>query len=132
MMTCFVAVACRLGVYFNPAVQYVHSCIAVVVLPFDGLPATRWRLTLFIFDSTPRSPPAHRVIRKSHPAIRAAVLPRIKAIVVDEVDRLVDVLSKHAPPKEVEKRKRHARPIAALLERVIHAKPDVQVTGCLF
>lgn len=48
-------------------------------------------------------------------------------MVVDEVDRLVDVLSKHAPPKEVEKRKRHARPIAALLERVLQSSPDVQV-----
>lgn len=51
----------------------------------------------------------------------------MKCIVVDEVDRLVDVLSKHAPPKEVEKRKRHARPIAALLERVLQSSPDVQV-----
>lgn len=48
---------------------------------------------------------------------------------MDEVDRLVDVLSKHAPPQEVEKRKRHARPIVALLERIIETKPDVQVKG---
>lgn len=68
-----------------------------------------------------------RLIRKSRPTVRADVLPRVKCIVVDEVDRLVDVLSKHAPPKEVEKRKRHARPIAALLERVLQSSPDVQV-----
>ena len=68
-----------------------------------------------------------RLVRKSRPAVRAEVLPRVKCIVVDEVDRLVDVLSKHAPPKEVEKRKRHARPIAALLERVLQSSPDAQV-----
>ncbi|CAM9373180.1 unnamed protein product [Laminaria digitata] len=71
-----------------------------------------------------------RLIRKSRPTVRAEVLPRVKCIVVDEVDRLVDVLSKHAPPKEVEKRKRHARPIAALLERVLQSSPDVQVVAC--
>ncbi|CAN0386560.1 unnamed protein product, partial [Ectocarpus sp. 12 AP-2014] len=58
------------------------------------------------------------------------VLPRIKCIVVDEVDRLVDVLSKHAPAKEAEKRKRHARPIAALLERVLAANGEAQVVAC--
>lgn len=68
-----------------------------------------------------------RLIRKSRPTVRAEVLPQVKCIVVDEVDRLVDVLSKHAPPKEVEKRKRHARPIAALLERVLQSSPGVQV-----
>lgn len=71
--------------------------------------------------------PLDRLIRKSRPTVRAEVLPRVKCIVVDEVDRLVDVLSKHAPPKEVEKRKRHARPIAALLERALQSSPDVQV-----
>ena len=74
----------------------------------------------------------YRLIRKSRPTVRADVLPRVKCIVVDEVDRLVDVLSKHAPPKEVEKRKRHARPIAALLERVLQSSPDVQVKKCRF
>ena len=59
------------------------------------------------------------------------MLSRVESIVVDEVDRLVDVLPKNAPPKEAEKRKRHARPIAALLERVIQTKPDVQVKGGL-
>lgn len=73
-------------------------------------------------------PSARRIIRKSRPAAREAVLSRIKCIVVDEVDRLVDVLSKNASPREVEKRKRHARPIVALMERVIQAQPDVQVT----
>ena len=57
------------------------------------------------------------------------MLSRVECLVVDEVDRLVDVLSKHAPPQEVEKRKRHARPIVALLERIIETKPDVQVKG---
>lgn len=77
----------------------------------------------------------HRSIRKSHPSVRAEVMSRVKCLVVDEVDRLVDVVSKHAPPKEVEKRKRHARPIAALLEKILRAKPDVQVTTrllCMF
>lgn len=55
------------------------------------------------------------------------MLPRIKCIVVDEVDRLVDVLSKHAPAREAEKRRRHARPIAALLERVLAANGEAQV-----
>lgn len=55
------------------------------------------------------------------------MLPRIKCIVVDEVDRLVDVLSKHAPTREAEKRKRHARPVAALLERVLTANGEAQV-----
>ncbi|CAM9911981.1 unnamed protein product, partial [Ectocarpus sp. 13 AM-2016] len=68
-----------------------------------------------------------RRIRKSRPTVREDVLPRIKCIVVDEVDRLVDVLSKHAPAKEAEKRKRHARPIAALLERVLAANGEAQV-----
>ncbi|CBN74466.1 DEAD box helicase [Ectocarpus siliculosus] len=67
-----------------------------------------------------------RRIRKSRPTVREDVLPRIKCIVVDEVDRLVDVLSKHAPAKEAEKRKRHARPIAALLERVLAANGEAQ------
>lgn len=53
----------------------------------------------------------------------------MKCIVVDEVDRLVDVLSKHAPAREAEKRKRHARPIAALLERVLSANGEAQVGG---
>lgn len=68
-----------------------------------------------------------RVIRKSRPTVRDDVLSRVECIVVDEVDRLVDVLPKHTPTREVEKRKRHARPIAALLTRVIETKPDVQV-----
>eukprot|EP00903_Cladosiphon_okamuranus_P010951 g10343.t1 len=71
-----------------------------------------------------------RLIRKSRPAIRNDVLTRVKCIVVDEVDRLVDVLSKHAPAREAEKRKRHARPIAALLERVLSANGDAQVVAC--
>lgn len=70
---------------------------------------------------------SRRRIRKSRPTVREDVLPRIKCIVVDEVDRLVDVLSKHAPTKEAEKRKRHARPIAALLERVLAANGEAQV-----
>lgn len=52
----------------------------------------------------------------------------MKCIVVDEVDRLVDVVSKHAPTREAEKRKRHARPIAALLERVLSANSEAQVS----
>lgn len=68
-----------------------------------------------------------RIIRKSRPTVRNDVLSRIECIVVDEVDRLVDVLPKHTPPREVEKRKKHARPIAALLGKVVEAKPDVQV-----
>ncbi|CAM9579221.1 unnamed protein product [Ectocarpus sp. 4 AP-2014] len=71
-----------------------------------------------------------RRVRKSRPTVREDVLPRIKCIVVDEVDRLVDVLSKHAPTKEAEKRKRHARPIAALLERVLAANGEAQVVAC--
>ncbi|CAM9125746.1 unnamed protein product [Scytosiphon promiscuus] len=71
-----------------------------------------------------------RLIRKSRPSVRDDVLPRIKCIVVDEVDRLVDVLSKHAPTREAEKRKRHARPIAALLERVLSANGEAQVVAC--
>ncbi|CAM9438459.1 unnamed protein product [Ectocarpus fasciculatus] len=71
-----------------------------------------------------------RRIRKSRPTVREDVLPRIKCIVVDEVDRLVDVLSKHAPAREAEKRKRHARPIAALLERVLAANGEAQVVAC--
>lgn len=56
------------------------------------------------------------------------MLPRVKCIVVDEVDRLVDVVSKHAPTREAEKRKRHVRPIAALLERVLSANGEAQVS----
>lgn len=55
------------------------------------------------------------------------MLSRVECIVVDEVDRLVDVLPRHAPPREAEKRKKHTRPIAALLERVLQSKPGVQV-----
>lgn len=80
----------------------------------------------FFLKKRPHTP-FRRAIRKSLPAVRTPILQGIKCIVVDEVDRLVDVLSKHAPSREVEKRKRHARPIAALLEKVLQAQPDVQV-----
>ncbi|CAM9619416.1 unnamed protein product [Discosporangium mesarthrocarpum] len=71
-----------------------------------------------------------RSIRKAHPKIRQTVLDSVECIVVDEVDRLVDTLPKYTSPKEVEKRKKHARPITALLERLVAHKPDFQVVAC--
>ncbi|CAM9232557.1 unnamed protein product [Choristocarpus tenellus] len=71
-----------------------------------------------------------RSIRKSRPRVREYVLNSVECLVVDEVDRLVDTLPKHAPPREVEKRKKHARPITALLLKIMDAKPSVQVVAC--
>lgn len=102
-----------------------HSCS--LKLESDG---HRWACPFVILTRVKlfgHSTTTCRLIRKSRPAVREAILSRVKCIVVDEVDRLVDVVSKHAPPREVERRKRHARPIAALLERVLKATPDVQV-----
>lgn len=103
-------------------VRYSNGIFTTKTLTFHRSPAP-YRYAVTILSSR-----TLRIIRKSRPTVREIVLSRIKCIVVDEVDRLVDVLPKHAPPREVEKRQKHARPIAALLQRVLQTKPDVQVS----
>lgn len=98
------------------------------------------QLDLFLTTATPSlasclrlfvSRACNRVVRVLPPDARDSVLRGVESIVIDEVDRLVDVVPKHAPSQEVRKRQKHARPIASLLEMVLVSAPNVQVRAAV-
>lgn len=105
-----------------PSVDH-YSSLRLLPILSPNFPRTLLVVYLYFADIH-----KYRVIRKSRPSVRDDVLSRVECIVVDEVDRLIDALPRHASPRDVDRRKRHARPISALLKRVIEAKPGVQVS----
>ncbi|CAM9196201.1 unnamed protein product [Chrysoparadoxa australica] len=69
-------------------------------------------------------------VKRTKPWLREEVLQRVQCIVADEVDRLVDNLSKYATHHEKEARGKHPRPITKILTGISMANPDVQVVAC--
>lgn len=70
------------------------------------------------------------LVKKVKPWLRKDVHGNASAIVCDEVDRLVDTLSKYSTAREVQQRERHPRPIMALLEMMKKNNPNLQVIAC--
>ncbi|KAG5189981.1 P-loop containing nucleoside triphosphate hydrolase protein [Tribonema minus] len=68
-----------------------------------------------------------QAVKKTRPSERVELLANLSAVVCDEVDRLVDTLSKYATKREADQRKRHPRPIMPLLTALKTRHPELQV-----
>mmetsp|Transcript_2953 Transcript_2953/g.3876 ORF Transcript_2953/g.3876 Transcript_2953/m.3876 type:complete len:759 (+) Transcript_2953:90-2366(+) len=60
----------------------------------------------------------------------ASMMRKLKTVVFDEVDRLLDPLSKYATPKEIRQRQRHPKAAAAILKDLYEINSDIQFVGC--